>query len=534
MKLSCVSQNYAWGKSGKDSVVALLLKKMSERGCGGGGVYGTADTGSFATAPFISDMERYAELWMGTHQNGPSALLRSAGGGCGGGGTAASASNTRDSGTPLKEFLSTRPALVGSVPSSCPPNDLPFLFKVLSVGTALSIQAHPDKTLAAQLHAQFPSIYKDSNHKPEMAVALTTFEALCGFRSLQEIQAHIQTFPEFREILGPAVVQTVEQRAAGVTATAAAACVYREIFAAYVQCEPETMQRCLANLVTRLQREEAEQQQQRLKQEQQVEALGSSSASVINGGLSLAGLILRLQQQYPGDCGIIAPLMLNYLTLAPGQSFFMGAGVPHAYLAGDCVECMALSDNVVRMGLTPKLKDVPTLLQMLEYKHTEPTDMLISPVPVPVPFDVPVDVDGNIETGGEEKGQGGQGYTMRYRPPLDICEEFEVELSAFPPSAGEVVLRALPCASIILVYRGSFSATITTTAAAAVVSSENGCSITDDAVDNIADDTTAGCGDVLFLPANCCLKCMAHNCCDDANDNDGIVVLYRAHMNCME
>lgn len=33
----------------------------------------------------------------------------------------------------------------------------------------------------------------------------------------------------------------------------------------------------------------------------------------------------------------------------------------------DCVECMACSDNVVRAGLTPKPKDVETLVDMLTY-----------------------------------------------------------------------------------------------------------------------------------------------------------------------
>ena len=37
---------------------------------------------------------------------------------------------------------------------------LPFLFKVLSINKALSIQAHPDKKLAEQLHAQKPDMYK--------------------------------------------------------------------------------------------------------------------------------------------------------------------------------------------------------------------------------------------------------------------------------------------------------------------------------------------------------------------------------------
>jgi mannose-6-phosphate isomerase class I len=39
---------------------------------------------------------------------------------------------------------------------------------------------------------------------------------------------------------------------------------------------------------------------------------------------------------------------------------------------GDCVECMACSDNVVRAGLTPKLKDVETLVQMLTFNPQQP------------------------------------------------------------------------------------------------------------------------------------------------------------------
>jgi mannose-6-phosphate isomerase len=36
---------------------------------------------------------------------------------------------------------------------------LPFLFKVLSIRKALSIQAHPNKKLAEQLHARDPRNY---------------------------------------------------------------------------------------------------------------------------------------------------------------------------------------------------------------------------------------------------------------------------------------------------------------------------------------------------------------------------------------
>jgi mannose-6-phosphate isomerase len=56
---------------------------------------------------------------------------------------------------------------------------------VLSVAKALSIQAHSDRDLATALHALRPATYRDANHKPEMAVAVTDFHALCGFATTQ-------------------------------------------------------------------------------------------------------------------------------------------------------------------------------------------------------------------------------------------------------------------------------------------------------------------------------------------------------------
>ena len=74
---------------------------------------------------------------------------------------------------------------------------LPFLFKVLSCGKTLSIQAHPDKNLAEKLHIENPEAYGDANHKPEMAIALTPFEAMCGFRRIEEISQLLKKHPEF-------------------------------------------------------------------------------------------------------------------------------------------------------------------------------------------------------------------------------------------------------------------------------------------------------------------------------------------------
>lgn len=79
-------------------------------------------------------------------------------------------------------------------------------------------------------------------------------------------------------------------------------------------------------------------------------------------------LVLRLEKEYPGDVGVLAAFLMNYVTLNPGEALCLGANELHAYVSGDCIECMATSDNVVRAGLTPKKRDVKTLCDMLTYK----------------------------------------------------------------------------------------------------------------------------------------------------------------------
>ncbi|CAD6248341.1 unnamed protein product [Miscanthus lutarioriparius] len=72
-------------------------------------------------------------------------------------------------------------------------------------------------------------------------------------------------------------------------------------------------------------------------------------------------LVLSLERQYQEDVGVLATLFFNYVKLSPGEALYIGANEPHAYLSGECIECMATSDNVVRAGLTPKYKDIQTL-----------------------------------------------------------------------------------------------------------------------------------------------------------------------------
>jgi mannose-6-phosphate isomerase len=83
-----------------------------------------------------------------------------------------------------------------------------------------------------------------------------------------------------------------------------------------------------------------------------------------------AKTVLELGERYPGDAGVLAALLLNRITLAPGEAIFLAAGNLHTYLRGFAVEVMASSDNVLRGGLTPKHVDVPELLRVLDFAPT--------------------------------------------------------------------------------------------------------------------------------------------------------------------
>ncbi|GAB2299995.1 hypothetical protein Dimus_034040 [Dionaea muscipula] len=174
-RLRCSVKHYDWGKVGSDSVVAWLS---------------SANSGE-ETDP----NKPYAEFWMGTHES-----VKFDGnfmnGDCG-----------HPEGVALKSWIEKNPNVLGSgvlQKSGC---DLPFLFKVLSIVKPLSIQAHPDKGLARRLHESLPDVYKDNNHKPEIAVAITEFEALCGFVSIEVLKDVLQSVPEIRELIGDEYVE---------------------------------------------------------------------------------------------------------------------------------------------------------------------------------------------------------------------------------------------------------------------------------------------------------------------------------------
>ncbi|KAF7370938.1 Mannose-6-phosphate isomerase [Mycena sanguinolenta] len=266
------------------------------------------------------------------------------------------------SNTILSEHLAAHPELIGKPVADrfdASGGNLPFLFKVLAIEKALSIQTHPDKATAEILFAQQPDIYKDANHKPEMALALTPFSALCGFLPLPTIAIYIRTTAELTALIPPAIVTDFLAIAGSSNPTGPAEkAALKNLFAAVMTADEALVKSQLDLLVARYK---------------------AGGAKVEGESQDVVDLVLRLDSQFPGDIGIFCSFLLNYVHLKPGQAIFLGAGEPHAYISGDIMECMANSDNVIRAGLTPKLRDIPNLVSGLTYEAAPPSKHVVFP-----------------------------------------------------------------------------------------------------------------------------------------------------------
>jgi mannose-6-phosphate isomerase len=86
---------------------------------------------------------------------------------------------------------------------------------------------------------------------------------------------------------------------------------------------------------------------------------------------------------------VLAAVLLNRVTLQPGEALYLPAGNLHAYLSGAGIELMANSDNVLRGGLTPKHVDVPELLRVLDFTAGPPPVLTGSPDSGWIRYDTP-------------------------------------------------------------------------------------------------------------------------------------------------
>ena len=143
-----------------------------------------------------------------------------------------------------------------------------------------------------------------------MALAITPFQALCGFRPLPEIAYYLNNTPEFKALIAPAIVKDFLSISDSSNPTGPAEKVaLKNLFASLMTADESTIQDQLDILVKRYQSQATQDD-------------------------DIAQLIYRLNEQFPGDIGIFCPFVLNWVRLNPGQAIFLGAGEPHAYISG--------------------------------------------------------------------------------------------------------------------------------------------------------------------------------------------------------
>ncbi|VDN56089.1 unnamed protein product [Dracunculus medinensis] len=316
-RLDCHVQNYDWGKKGTKSDVARIYA-----------------AGHNAV---IDENKCYAELWMGTHPDGPARL--------------------KNSQVKLSTFIADGETLRHGCPNE---KHLPFIMKLMSVEKALSLQVHPTKQQAAELNDRDPIHYPDRNHKPELAFAWTRFELLCGFRPAAQISINMSAFPELKQLMGKDTSEA-----------------FQVLVDAGILNECETMKAALAVCF-----KEFIATKDSAKIAKLIESMLSKLDSGIRGCLSdgTANVIKKIAQDFPGDIGCFSPLFLNHLILEPGECCYYAAEELHAYLSGECVECVGCSNNTIRAACTPKYIDVETLCKILSYRMTDPSYYIVKPV----------------------------------------------------------------------------------------------------------------------------------------------------------
>ncbi len=270
----------------------------------------------------------FAEYWLGTHSLAPSKLI--------------------DSSQTLTDFLKDKGQY-----------GLPFLFKVLDVKDMLSIQAHPNKQLAENgfekeneqgIPLNSPKrTFKDSNHKPEIMVALSDFWLMQGFQPEESISNTLSDYPEFVKL----------------------ASIYgkkglKELCHYILHADQQEINAILRPLGKRL---------------KPIYESGSLDRSQIDFWSARA--FITFNRKGFCDRGIIFLYLMNLVHLVKGEATYQRPGLLHSYLEGQNIECMTTSDNVMRAGLTQKYCDIAAFMECVEFTYIE--SEIIKPVRTDTP-----------------------------------------------------------------------------------------------------------------------------------------------------
>ena len=234
----------------------------------------------------------WAEVWFGSHPLGPTLFP--------------------DGSTVATRIAADPQAMLGDAVVAQFGSRLPYLLKFIAPAQPLSLQVHPSKQQAAAGWASEEAAgiplssparnYRDANHKPELIYALTGLEALAGFRAPRRAAEIVDGLasPLARQVSD---IMRANSGDAGLEA------------ATRFLLEPETRPTPEAVAAT-------------------VAACEERLASGTSPSVRADRVAVDLQAAYPGDPAVVLALLLNPVSLRPGEVLFTPAGSLHCYLLG--------------------------------------------------------------------------------------------------------------------------------------------------------------------------------------------------------
>lgn len=237
-------------------------------------------------------VEPEAEIWFGDNPEGPS---------------------------PVAGLGLTLDRITSALDPALPQRQLPFLAKILAVERALSLQVHP----ALEDLSELLNICKDQNHKPEMVVAITEFQAFVGFADVRESLKLLEKLNS--EKINHLLANPLR---AGVP--------IKEILEDILGVEDTTG------------------------------ILDEVQDHITSLDHVRSRWMRELIDLYSPKLDPLATLLCELVILQPGESLYLPPKCVHAYLNGTVVEVMANSDNVIRGGLTHKPIDKKSFLKVID------------------------------------------------------------------------------------------------------------------------------------------------------------------------
>lgn len=278
-----------------------------------------------------------------------------------------------------------------------------LLLKVLAAAAPLSLQVHPDDARAREGFAREDAAgiprdaahrsYRDPYAKPELIVAVTPFEALCGFRSREEALATLDALAA----LDARIASVAEHVRSG------------DALEWLLSGAPEVAEA--------------------------VEAASAAAPELAATHPRDADTIARIAEAHPGDPGLLVALLLQRLTLAPGEALYLPAGNMHAYLEGLGMELMGPSDNVLRGGLTPKHVDVAELLAVVDRSPLADPRLPATPLEDAIAYRPEAPFELRRVSGEHAIGAAGERVRGLVLAIAEASAEVEGEAHAMAPSA---------------------------------------------------------------------------------------------------